>query len=327
MIPYEEKTDALHINYTEDSTNKEPEKKLTSQQEKIEKIPEKKETNISFFNTEKPKTIEIQKQPEQKKITTVDQNKTKPTPPSKTTPITYETPKEKGIEKISKKEEETPRVTKSKDEKTKLVIIIDDITTKEQVAKASNLPIEVTLAFIPPKLEGEKSLLGNNFRSPMIHLPLEATSKTHNTKETLMVGDSYEKIEQRIETIRNSYPTIRYLNNHTGSRFTQDSESMDRLIRALKKHNFIFVDSRTSGATVAKSITQKYGMRYIGRNVFLDNDPTQGAILAQLKEAIALARKNGSAIAIGHPHSATFSVLKNNQHLFENIDVVTIDKI
>ena len=231
------------------------------------------------------------------------------------------------VKKAPKKEEEITQITKSKDGRGKLVIIIDDITTKEQVLKASDLPIQVTLAFIPPKLDGERSLLGNNFRSPMIHLPLEATNKAHNTKETLMVGDSYEKIEQRIETIRSNYPTVRYLNNHTGSRFTQDSESMDRLIRALKKHHFIFIDSRTSGATVAKIITQKYGMRYIGRNVFLDNTQTQGAILAQLKEVIALSKKNGSAIAIGHPHSATFSVLKNNQHLFKDIDVVTIDQI
>ena len=54
--------------------------------------------------------------------------------------------------------------------------------------------------------------------------------------------------------LREWYPNAIYTNNHTGSVFTENEEAMDRLLKALKKHNFIFVDSRTSSKSVAKNM-------------------------------------------------------------------------
>ena len=45
------------------------------------------------------------------------------------------------------------------------------------------------------------------------------------------------------------------------------------------------------------------------RNVFLDNEQERGYILGQLNQAVRMARKNGSAIAICHPHPATIRTL------------------
>ncbi len=43
--------------------------------------------------------------------------------------------------------------------------------------------------------------------------------------------------------------------------------------------------------------------------MFLDNTQTEASIRAQLGEVEQLARRHGSAIAIGHPHDATIAAL------------------
>jgi uncharacterized protein len=102
---------------------------------------------------------------------------------------------------------------------------------------------------------------------------------------------------------------------------------MDRLIEALKKYNFIFIDSKTTAKTVANKYTKKYGLRYISRNIFLDNIQTKQTITEQLKKAVAIAKKTGLAVVIGHPHQITLQTLKESKELLSGINLVLVDKI
>ncbi|MBF3155192.1 divergent polysaccharide deacetylase family protein, partial [Pseudomonas aeruginosa] len=61
--------------------------------------------------------------------------------------------------------------------------------------------------------------------------------------------------------------------------------------------------------TVAASEAQRIGLASVSRDVFLDNEATPEAVSAQLQAGVALARKQGSALLIGHPHKATLDVL------------------
>ncbi|MNW67649.1 Divergent polysaccharide deacetylase [compost metagenome] len=51
-------------------------------------------------------------------------------------------------------------------------------------------------------------------------------------------------------------------------------------------------------------------MASVSRDVFLDDERTEAAILTQLQTAISLARKQGSAVMIGHPYPQTLAVLE-----------------
>ena len=55
---------------------------------------------------------------------------------------------------------------------------------------------------------------------------------------------------------------------------------------------------------------QGTGVKVIKRKVFLDDTQNEADIRTQFNRAIALARRNGSAIAIGHPHPSTVRVLQ-----------------
>jgi polysaccharide deacetylase 2 family uncharacterized protein YibQ len=94
-----------------------------------------------------------------------------------------------------------------------------------------------------------------------------------------------------------------------GSEFTEQEEQMTTVLQVLKKNNLFFIDSITSPESAGIMVAQKLGVKSARRNVFLDNEQERGYILGQLNQAVKQARKNGSAIAICHPHPATISAL------------------
>lgn len=213
--------------------------------------------------------------------------------------------------------------------KPKLVIIIDDVVSKTQKDKILNIGYPITMAFLPPNgVQKESAIIAQNLPFHMIHFPMQASKNFKNIEiDTLNISDSYEKIEARVKKLRDLYPNTTYTNNHTGSVFTENYEAMDKLFRALKKYNFIFVDSKTTPNSVAKELSIKYQMPYIVRDTFLDNDRSFTAIQNQLKDAIRVAKKQGFAIAIGHPYEVTFQVLKESKHLLNDVEPIFLNKL
>ena len=213
--------------------------------------------------------------------------------------------------------------------KPKLVIIIDDVVSKTQKDKILNIGYPITMAFLPPNSgHKESAIIAQNLPFHMIHFPMQASKNFKNIEvNTLNISDSYETIEARVKQLRVLYPNATYTNNHTGSVFTENYAAMDKLFRALKKYNFIFVDSRTTPNSVAKELSIKYQMPYIVRDTFLDNDRSFTAIQNQLKDAIRVAKKQGFAIAIGHPYEVTFQVLKESKHLLNDVEPIFLNKL
>jgi polysaccharide deacetylase 2 family uncharacterized protein YibQ len=234
---------------------------------------------------------------------------------------------DKLIKEVTKKEKDTLQPTTISN-RPKLAIVIDDVTIQSQINHIKDIGYTINISLMPPT-EGHKdsAIIAQNLPFALVHFPLQATVTSFEEKNTLKVGDSYEKIEKRVEQVRKWYPKIKYTNNHTGSVFTADKTSMEYLIKALKKYDFIFIDSRTTSHSVVKEVTKEFGMPYIARNIFLDNKKDFNYIQEQLKKAIRIAKKTGSAIAIGHPYPITMKVLKKSKHLLKDIDLVYVDKI
>lgn len=212
--------------------------------------------------------------------------------------------------------------------KPKLAVIIDDVTTSYQIRKIQDIGYNVNLAFLPPTPRHPSSAkIAKNLDRYMIHLPLQASSYKYDEKNTLYITDTLQRIENRIVTLKGLYPKAQFVNNHTGSKFTANKEAMDKLLYVLKKHDLTFVDSRTTAKSVAKESAKRYGLRILSRNIFLDNKKDFNYIQNQLKKAIRIAKKNGSAIAIGHPYNITFEVLKKSKHLLNDLELVFVEKL
>jgi uncharacterized protein len=109
------------------------------------------------------------------------------------------------------------------------------------------------------------------------------------------------------------------VNNHQGSLATSDPALMEALMPALRDRGLFFIDSRTTPATVAYATAQRFGVRSASRKVFLDDTPTRAAILAQISQAATDAQRDGSAIAIGHPHPETIAALTDSLPRLESL--------
>lgn len=221
----------------------------------------------------------------------------------------------------------SPRKALPAGSRAKLAIIIDDVGTGEQAQKIAALPVRVTPSIFPPEYQRKDTRsLARGFEHYAIHLPMEASSAKNNSA-TLRASDNYEKLRGVIAKLRADFPNAKFINNHTGSKFTADERAMQNLLRAMNEHGFLFIDSRTSPATKAKAAMKGLGMRYVHRDVFLDNQNSVAAVRKKLREAVALAKKQGYAIAIGHPKSSTLRALANSADILGEVDLVYLDEI
>ena len=211
----------------------------------------------------------------------------------------------------------------------KLAIIMDDISTNAQVRELKKLSIKVTPSIFPPEKQHPKTAeLAKEFSVYMVHLPLQALNYTNEKANTLRTGDSKEKISQRIKDIKNDFKGVKYINNHTGSGFTSDFKSTLALLDELKNSEIYFIDSLTTNKSTVLDASKKLGLKYAYRDVFLDNEQNVSKILKMINNAVAVAKKDGVAIAICHPYKSTFEALKIAQKdAFKGVEVVYVDKI
>lgn len=212
--------------------------------------------------------------------------------------------------------------------KPKLAIIIDDVSVKSHVVAIKGLNLPITMSFLPPsKHRPNSSILASKESFYMVHLPMEAKNFHQEEPFTLRVDDSQDEIVTRIEDIKKLFPKVKYINNHTGSKFTSDEAAVKRLIYALNKENINFIDSRTIASTKVQKVMKSYAKQYVARDVFLDDKVDKESIKAQIKKAIEVAKLHGSAIAIGHPHANTISSINESKQLFLGVELVLIDKV
>ena len=211
----------------------------------------------------------------------------------------------------------------------KLAIIMDDISTNAHVSELKKLSIKVTPSIFPPEKQHPKTAeLAKEFSVYMVHLPLQALNYTNEKANTLHTGDSKEKISQHIKDIKKDFKDVKYINNHTGSGFTSDFKSTLALLDELKNSEIYFIDSLTTNKSTVLDASKKLGLKYAYRDVFLDNEQNVSKILKMINNAVAVAKKDGVAIAICHPYKSTFEALKIAQKdAFKGVEVVYVDKI
>jgi uncharacterized protein len=203
----------------------------------------------------------------------------------------------------------------------RLAIIVDDLGNDRSAGSAIiALPFPVTISVLPD-LPYSTETAESAFRrgkQVLLHLPMEANSGVALPEgRELHVGMRAEEVPTALTGMLATVPHAVGVNNHEGSRATSDPALMDALMPALRERGLFFIDSRTTPATVAYDAAERFGVAAASRKVFLDDLQTRGAIEAQLDLAATDAIRDGSAIAIGHPHPETIAALSENLSLLE----------
>lgn len=227
-----------------------------------------------------------------------------------------------------KKSTQIIKNTKMKINKPKLVIIIDDMAFKYEVNLLKQIPYHITPSFFPvTKRHPFTPLYAKEFPDYMVHVPMQAFNYAHPEPNTLQTNSSFETIQNRINIIKKEFPRAKFINNHTGSKFTSNFSAMSKLFEVLKEDNLGFVDSMTTRFSKSEEVDKIYKIPLFKRDIFLDDKENPDYIRNQLKKAIEIAKRRGYAIAIGHPHKITLETLKNSKDLLNQVDVIYIDEL
>lgn len=193
-----------------------------------------------------------------------------------------------------------------------LAVMIDDLGHDPQAARrAIDLPGRLTLAFLPyghaiPELTAAAVARGHDV---FLHLPMEPEGPDDPGPNALLIALDPAELARRLAWAFEQVPGAVGVNNHMGSRATRDPDLMLPVLREIHRRGLAFVDSRTSPLSVANALAGQLGLAHAARDVFLDNDPAPVAIRARLDEAEQFARRDGTALAIGHPYPSTLAVL------------------
>lgn len=203
-----------------------------------------------------------------------------------------------------------------------LAIIIDDLGYDRAAADSLlALPFPLTVSVIP-HLPLSSEVAEEAYRrgdQVLLHLPMESVAETKQEGIELRPGMSAAEVNNILSGMLDTVPHAVGVNNHQGSLATSNPALMDALMPALRDRSLFFIDSRTTAATVAFATAQRFGVRSASRKIFLDDTTTRAAILAQISQAASDAQRDGSAIAIGHPHPETIAALTDSLPRLESL--------
>lgn len=199
-------------------------------------------------------------------------------------------------------------------DKPKIVIVIDDLgLDRPRTRRTIALPGPLTLSFLAyaeelPSQTAKGRAAGHEL---MMHVPMEpGAGNVDPGPNVLLTGMPSDEVLKSLKWNLDQMHGYVGINNHMGSKFTSDKDGMQVVVKELKKRGLLFLDSLTSGHSVAHDVARDAGIPFAIRNVFLDHDDDEAAIKRQLAQVERVSRETGLAIAIGHPREKTLNVLE-----------------
>jgi polysaccharide deacetylase 2 family uncharacterized protein YibQ len=197
--------------------------------------------------------------------------------------------------------------------KPMIAVVIDDLgVDRKRSERVVGLRAPLTLAWMTyadnlPAITREARARGHEL---MLHVPMQPQGASYDPgPDVLEVRASAEENRRRLVWGLRRFEGFVGINNHMGSKFTQDPDGMRVVMEEVKRRGLLFLDSMTTGKSVGAEVAQRFGVPFAARNIFLDNEQSVAAVKAQLAKTEAHARKTGMAIAIGHPHDTTIEAL------------------
>jgi uncharacterized protein len=193
-----------------------------------------------------------------------------------------------------------------------IAIVIDDLGDDVAATRrAIALPKAVSLSFLPyPETTPELArIAAREGHQILVHVPMEPDGTADPGPNALLTTLPKAELLRRLDWGLARVPAFAGINNHEGSRFTADRAALVPVMETLADRHVFFLDSRTTPSSEVVTTARAFGVPSAGRDVFLDDVQTPQAIAAALALTEVLAKRDGVAIAIGHPHSATMDAL------------------
>ena len=196
-----------------------------------------------------------------------------------------------------------------------LALIIDDGGyNMENFKEMLGIGKPLTYAILPftPHAREAALLAYRDGSEVMLHLPMEPKNGEQYSleKNTVRTGMDSKRVQKILEDALKQVPHVRGINNHMGSKATEDPQVMEALMQVLKKEGLYFIDSNTSVQTLGPEMARKAGVASRRNDRFIDREKDIEAIKEAVRLAMRKAKQEGRAVAIGHPHPLTARAIK-----------------
>ncbi len=215
-----------------------------------------------------------------------------------------------------------------------VALIVDDIGYKESaVNQFLSLKIPITFSILPYSPYGRRiaqMLKGKRTVDIMLHLPLEANGHPQLNKQPgmLLLSMPLSELKTRLKQDLEAVPFIKGVNNHMGSKFTQNKSYMKIVMSEIKKRHLFFVDSLTTNRSVGYLVAREMGVPTLKRDIFLDATLNINDIKSRIEMLKRWARAKGEVVIICHPHLTTFMALKEAMpELKKEVQFVTVSSL
>lgn len=211
-----------------------------------------------------------------------------------------------------------PRTARSAAERVigpRAAIVIDDLGQSfSHLEHLVSLDIPLSIAVIPglpasTRTVNEASRLGIEM---LLHQPMEPHEEGGKNpgEGVLLTSMTTEDLRARVRASLAAVPGAIGVNNHMGSRFTEDAAGLGALMAELKVHGLFWLDSRTTAQTRGVEVAHAMGVPALERDIFIDAEVNADFIRRQLRRLLEMARVRGTAVGIGHPHAETIAALR-----------------
>lgn len=195
-------------------------------------------------------------------------------------------------------------------------VIIDDLGDNWPAADRSlQLPGRVTYSILPhtPYAALIAETAHSRNKEVMLHQPMQAVNGKALGLGGLTLNMSRRQFLRILRSNIKSIPHVKGINNHMGSLLTRHPGHMKWLMYEMKRHGGLYlVDSRTTEESVIPMLARESDLVAVSsRDIFLDSQRNPEFIRLQFARGLALARRTGSAILIGHPYPETLTVLED----------------
>jgi polysaccharide deacetylase 2 family uncharacterized protein YibQ len=214
-----------------------------------------------------------------------------------------------------------------------VALIIDDLGYDKKMAeKFLGLDINLTFSILPhsPFQNKIARMASSKGLEIMLHLPMEPEEYpgVNPGPGSLLSSMTPDELIDQLEKNLNTMPGVKGVNNHMGSKLTAESAQMYQVFSVLKHRGLFFIDSRTTSDSLAKPSARLFQVPFAQRDVFIDHYPKSDFIRKQIKELIRIAKLNGEAVGILHPHSTTYRILQEMlPELQDQVQLVPASKI
>ena len=216
----------------------------------------------------------------------------------------------------------------------KIAVIIDDNGySQTDCARINAIGHPVTISVLPqlPYSRQIAACAARDRQEVMLHLPLEANQNHDAYPDDYIIKTSTPPrlVVARLQQALAEVPQAVGVNNHMGSKATEDPQLMGLLFAQLKKTGLFFVDSRVTAKTICRPLARQYHLPFAQREIFLDNENNRPYIEGQFRQLAEAARKKGAAIGIGHARALTWEITREqlDQLAAQGFEIVPVKDI